>query len=72
MNAETTCLRCGGANLESGAIRSTGAMHFRPQGAKFLKLKTADVDVEARLCLDCGTISLSCDVQKVKSLIGKE
>lgn len=72
MNAETTCLRCGGTNLESGALRSTGAMHFRPQGAKFLQLKTADVDVEARLCLDCGTISLSCDVQKVKSLIGKE
>jgi predicted nucleic-acid-binding Zn-ribbon protein len=72
VSAETKCLRCGGTNLEPGALRSTGALHFRPHDAKFLKLKTANVDVDAQLCLDCGTVSLTSDVRKVKSLMGKE
>lgn len=72
MDREMKCLSCGSTNLEPGALRSTGALHFRPDHAEFLKLKTANVDVEAQLCLDCGMISLSSNVQKVKSLISKK
>ena len=72
MTREMKCLSCGSTNLEPGALRSTGALHFRPDHAEFLKLKTGNVDVDAQLCLDCGMISLSADVQKVKSLTGKK
>jgi predicted nucleic-acid-binding Zn-ribbon protein len=69
VDTQAKCLSCGGTNLESGTLASTGALHFRPHDAKFLKLKTANVDVEAKLCLDCGVVALTSDVAKVKSLI---
>lgn len=69
MNAEAKCLSCGGAKLESGTLTSTGALRFRPNNAKFMKLKTANVDVQAKLCLDCGSVALTADIEKVKSLM---
>jgi predicted nucleic-acid-binding Zn-ribbon protein len=72
VNAQTKCLSCGGTNLEPGVLRSTGSLHFRPDNAEFLKLKTANADVSAQLCLDCGMIALTADAQKVRSLTGKK
>jgi predicted nucleic-acid-binding Zn-ribbon protein len=69
VDAEPKCLTCGSTNLESGTLSSTGALHFRPKDAKFMKLTTANVDVQARLCLDCGSVALTSDVEKVKSLM---
>jgi hypothetical protein len=54
--------------MEPGSLGSTGKIHFRPEGAKFLKLKTANVDVAASLCMDCGNVALTGDTEKAKSL----
>lgn len=71
--AETIiCRKCDGTNVEPGKLRSTGELHFRPSHAKFLKLKTANIEVLAHLCLDCGHVELFGDPEKVKSLTEKE
>lgn len=72
MNESMRCPICDSTNVESGAILSTGKLHFRPEHAKFLKLKTGNVEVKAHLCLDCGHISLTGDTEKVKDLTEKE
>ena len=66
------CSICSSTNMESGSILSTGRLYFRPGRAKFLKLKTANAEVKAHLCLDCGHISLTGDAEKVKGLVEKE
>jgi predicted nucleic-acid-binding Zn-ribbon protein len=71
MATEKKCLRCGGASLEPGAIRSTGHIYFRPENAKFFTFQFADVPVRANMCVDCGTIELVGDVRKAQSLTGK-
>ena len=72
MNEVKKCPICHGANVQAGAIRSTGTLHFRPEHAKFLQLKTADAEVTAYLCMDCGHISLTSDTEKVKALTEKQ
>jgi predicted nucleic-acid-binding Zn-ribbon protein len=69
MNELKKCPICNSTNVEPGTIRSTGKLHFRPEHAKFLKLKTANSAVKALLCLDCGHISLTSDAEKVKALM---
>jgi hypothetical protein len=54
--------------LEPGSLSATGRIHFRPEGAKFLKLKTANVEVAASLCTDCGNLALTADAEKAKAL----
>ncbi len=68
MNQPQTCPSCNSSNMEPGSLGSTGKIHFRPEGAKFLKLKTANVDVSASLCMDCGHVTLTGDSEKAKSL----
>jgi predicted nucleic-acid-binding Zn-ribbon protein len=68
MNELKNCPICNSTNVEPGAIRSTGKLHFRPEHARFIKLKTANTEVKALLCLDCGHISLTSDARKVKAL----
>lgn len=63
-----TCLRCGGTNLEPGAVESTGRICFRPENARFLTLSTGNVPVKANICLDCGTIDFVGDVSKARKL----
>ncbi len=72
MNELKKCPICNSTNVEPGTIRSTGKLHFRPEHAKFLKLKTANSEVKALLCLDCGHLSLTADAEKVKSLTESE
>ncbi len=72
MNVLKQCPVCSGSNVAPGVIHSTGKLHFRPAHAKFLRLKTANVEVKADLCLDCGHISLTGDVEKVKGLTEQE
>jgi len=68
MNKLQTCPICNSTNMESGSLGSTGKIHFRPEGAKFLKLKTANVDIAASLCMDCGYVALAGDTEKVQTL----
>ncbi len=68
MNTLQECPNCNSTNMEPGTLGSTGKIHFRPEDAKFLKLKTANVEVAASLCMDCGHIVLIADREKVKAL----
>jgi hypothetical protein len=65
------CIRCGGTRLEPGAIQSTGRIYFRPVNSSFWSLRTADVPVEANVCLDCGTVEMVAEVKKVEALVGR-
>jgi len=68
MNTLQKCPNCNSTNMEPGTLGSTGKIHFRPEDAKFLKLKTANVDVAASLCMDCGYLVLTGDTEKTKAL----
>ena len=63
-----TCLRCGGTNLEPGAVESTGRIYFRPENSRFMTLSTANVPLKANICVDCGTIEFIGDVGKTRKL----
>ena len=67
-----TCATCNSSRLVEGTLHSTGKTHFRPDDAKFFKLSTANVDLKAYLCLDCGDVCLKADVEKVKALTDKD
>ena len=64
------CLRCGGGRLEPCAIQSTGRVYLRPANTSFWSLTTADVALEANICLDCGTVDLVADPKKAAALVG--
>lgn len=68
MSSDIKCLNCNGTNIHTGALHSTGKTHFRPSDVKFLKMETANIDVNANMCLDCGYISLTGDIEKAKKL----
>jgi len=72
MNEQAKCPNCNGTNMEPGSLHSAGALHFRPEHAKFLKLKTANIEVDAGLCLDCGFVSLTADPDRVKALTDRQ
>lgn len=71
MSSTDQCGTCSGNNVVEGTLNATGHIHFRPDDAKFFKLQTANVDLKAYLCLDCGTVGLKADVAKVKALTDK-
>lgn len=68
MNKVQTCPNCNSTNMTAGSLNSTGSIHFRPSDAKFLKLQTANVEVAASVCMDCGHVVLTADTEKVKAL----
>ena len=69
MSEEKKCLRCGGTNLKSGFMQSTGRVVFRAKNAKFLTPQTGDIVVTADICIDCGYVELVGDADKARSLI---
>ena len=65
----TTCYRCGGEMLASGALYSAvRRTTFRPQDSKFLTLETGDVMTKATMCRSCGTVEIVGDVNKLRRL----
>ena len=66
--AEKKCLRCGGFNLEPGALQSTGRLTFTPENSLALPRQNSQVLVRASICLDCGTLDLVGDAFKTQSL----
>ena len=68
MSEQVKCPNCSSTNIEPGSLHSTGALHFRPEHAKFLKMKTANIEVHAGLCMDCGFISLTANADRAKAL----
>ncbi|MFH1615332.1 MAG: hypothetical protein ABIG61_09650 [Planctomycetota bacterium] len=69
MDEQIECLRCGGQNFRIGSINATGKSSFRMESARFFQWRTADVDLEARTCLDCGYVELTADRKKTLALI---
>ena len=68
MAHEATCSRCGSSTLESGRIQSTGRIHFHFENPLFLTMRTGYVPVTASMCLDCGTIDLTGEVDKARKI----
>ncbi|MDH3613681.1 MAG: hypothetical protein OEU90_03100 [Gammaproteobacteria bacterium] len=69
MEDQRTCNRCGSTRFSEGSIQSTGKMYFRLRETKFFAAKTADLEVNGSLCLECGSIDLIGDVEKARSLL---
>ena len=68
MSEEKTCLRCGGSNLKSGAVQSTGKVYFRPDDYKSVALFTTGVLIDALVCFECGHLELVVNADKASSL----
>ena len=62
------CPRCGSAVAEPGSVHSTGRVYFRPANAKFLTLKTGDIELKANACTQCGHVDFVADVAKLDVL----
>lgn len=71
MTQSCKCLCCNSTHTAKGSLQATGTTSFRPDDAKFFKLSTANVEIHAYLCLDCGAVSLMADAEKVKGLTDK-
>ena len=68
MANKNTCLLCGSRELVDGRLLSTGRVYFRPQHAKFISLRVADLAVKTYMCSACGAITLRGDVEKLHRL----
>ena len=62
------CPRCGCTVAEPGSVHSTGRMYFRPANAKFLTLKTGDIELKANACTGCGHVDFVASVDKLDAL----
>ena len=73
MIVEHKCNRCGSSgDFEEGVVQSGGTISFRPKETKFLQLAPGNMNISARICMSCGLIELSGDVEKVESLTGNK
>ena len=69
MSEEMKCLRCGGTNLKSCDIQSTGKVYSCPRDAnKLVSLLTTGAPISNLTCFDCGHVELLVDVNKAKAL----
>lgn len=66
--AHTRCPSCQAERLVIGTVRSSGVTHFRPDYAKFLSFRTAEIKVRALMCSTCGLISMIGDANKLRLL----
>ena len=72
MTANNTCPRCGSTNLESGdLLGGEGKMRFRPISRRFFTLRSSTV-VAAFVCMDCGSVQMSIDVEDVAGMLKQE
>ena len=69
MDIEMKCLRCGGTNVKTSELQSTGKIYNRPEDAKFTAIFTTGTPVSSLTCFDCGHVELLVDVNKVKALV---
>ncbi|MCH8127083.1 hypothetical protein IIC38_14180 [candidate division KSB1 bacterium] len=68
MIVEYKCIRCGSDDFEEGAVQSSGTISFRPKATKFLQLVPGNMTINSRICMTCGFIELTGEVEKVESL----
>ena len=65
----TECLWCESRSLAEGRLSSTGRIHFKVDNAKFWTFSENSVEVQARVCVECGYIDLYADTSKLKKLV---
>jgi excisionase family DNA binding protein len=70
--AKELCPLCHHDFLSAGGIRSTGLIYFRPDDAKFWSLRDANIKTSAKMCPNCGAITLFGDVAKLAKLRGSK
>jgi hypothetical protein len=71
MAATGKCERCGGENLQPGDLTTEFFHHpilFRPRNKRLLTLHAGPL-VTAFVCLDCGAVQLTADVEAVQGLL---
>ncbi len=44
-------------------------MGFRPDHTRFLVWHTADIEVKAAICMNCGAVNLTADVEKTRAIL---
>ena len=66
--ARKECLWCEGDKLVEGRLQSTGRIYFKPSETKFFVITDSLVNINARVCSDCGYIDLYADTKKLKKL----
>lgn len=66
--ARVTCLRCGSGRTADGSLHSMDDLAIHFQAGKKVKWWHTPVmrEVRARLCADCGSISLHADFSNLK------
>jgi predicted nucleic-acid-binding Zn-ribbon protein len=70
--AETTkltCPSCGSQVFEPGHIQSTGLIYQRLKNAKFAILEPSEIQVESKMCMNCGHIMLYGDPEKAARIL---
>jgi hypothetical protein len=68
MTDNNTCSGCGGSKLESGRVQSTGRLHFHFENPRFLTIHTGYVPIISTMCLDCGKIDFTGEVDKARKI----
>jgi excisionase family DNA binding protein len=66
------CPLCREEQLVDGFVQSTGRLYFKHKEARFWTLKENSVPTTARLCRNCGAISLFGDLPAVEELIDSQ
>jgi hypothetical protein len=67
--ARDECLWCECHNLAEGTMSSTGRVYFKAAKTRFWTFAENMVEVQARVCVDCGAIDLYADTKKLKRLV---
>src|SRR5687768_2305714 len=64
-----SCPVCKADQLVEGFLQSTGRIYFKLKEAKFWTLKENSVPTSARLCRNCGAVTLFGELSAVEELI---
>ena len=62
------CPACGGDDLVAGRVRGTGLHYFQPEKARFWTLKPSMIDTRAKMCAQCGYLSMFGDLDHLHKL----
>ena len=72
---KSKCSRCGGETVSGGLTQAKGLVEnakFHPDDAPFFSLVSSNIEVSARMCLDCGFIELWGDVDKARQVLRRD
>ena len=73
---ERICPRCGGGDWENGALKtdvgvSGSSLFFRLAKTPLLSWISTRVTIEAAMCMDCGLVEMSGDLERARKILGR-